>query len=124
MNNTFPKDIMDRMKDCILSIFWAKRDIVDFFCASNSLYQFAKKTDGKMYGRGFFISVNGFSSDSVKALVVGKAINTMLVDGEDLVLITEERYTLKELLDSKMKAAQTMGRIYVHIADLTDKIKE
>lgn len=54
-----------------------------------------EQTDGKMYGRGFFISVNGFSSDSVKALVVGKAINTMLVDGEDLVLITEERYTLK-----------------------------
>ncbi len=92
--------------------------------ASNSLYQFAKKTDGKMYGRGFFISVNGFSPDSVKALVIGKAINTMLVDGEDLVMITEERYSLKELLDSKIKAVQTMGRIYVHIDDLTHKIKE
>jgi hypothetical protein len=34
MKNTFPKDIMDCMKDCILSIFWAKKDIVDFF--SNS----------------------------------------------------------------------------------------
>ena len=31
MVNTFPKDIMDCMKGCILSIFWPKKDIVDFF---------------------------------------------------------------------------------------------
>ncbi len=31
MVNTFPKDITDCMKGCILSIFWPKKDIVDFF---------------------------------------------------------------------------------------------
>lgn len=31
MVSTFPKDIMDSMKGCILSIFWPKKDIVDFF---------------------------------------------------------------------------------------------
>ena len=31
MVNTFPKDIMDCMKGCILSIFGPKKDIVDFF---------------------------------------------------------------------------------------------
>ena len=30
MGTTFPKDIMDCMKGCILSIFWPKKDIVDF----------------------------------------------------------------------------------------------
>ena len=30
MSITFPKDIMDCMKECILSIFWPKKDIVDF----------------------------------------------------------------------------------------------
>ena len=30
MVSTFPKDIMDSMKGCILSIFWPKKDIVDF----------------------------------------------------------------------------------------------
>lgn len=39
MNNMFPKDIMDCMKECILSIFWAKKDIIEFFenngCTSN-----------------------------------------------------------------------------------------
>ena len=31
MVNTFPKDIMDCMKGCILSVFRPKKDIVDFF---------------------------------------------------------------------------------------------
>lgn len=31
MANTFPKDIIDCMKECILSIFWPKKDIMDFF---------------------------------------------------------------------------------------------
>ena len=31
MVNTFPKDILDCMKGCILSIFWPKKDIIDFF---------------------------------------------------------------------------------------------
>lgn len=37
----------------------------DKWSASDSLYQFAAKVEGKMYGRGVFISVNGFSPDSV-----------------------------------------------------------
>ncbi len=41
MGNTFPKDIMDCMKGCILSIFWPKKDIVDFMgkvgCTSREL---------------------------------------------------------------------------------------
>ena len=31
MEFVFPKDIMDCMKDCILAIFWPKKDIIDFF---------------------------------------------------------------------------------------------
>lgn len=30
MGTTFPKDILDCMKGCILSIFWFQKDIVDF----------------------------------------------------------------------------------------------
>ena len=41
MQNTFPKDIKDCMKGCILSIFWPKKDIIDFFknasCTSKDL---------------------------------------------------------------------------------------
>ena len=54
-----------------------------------------------------------FLPNSVQALTTGKALRAILVDGEDLVPITEEMYTLKEMLDNKIKATQTMGRIYV-----------
>lgn len=62
----------------------------DKWSSSDSLYQFAAKVEGKMYGRGLFISVNGFSPDSVQALATGKALRTILVDGGDLVPITRE----------------------------------
>lgn len=94
----------------------------DSWSASNSLYQFAAKVQGKMHGRGVFISINGFSPGSVHALTTGKAIQTILVDGGDLVPITEGMYTLKEMLDNKIKAAQTMGRIYVDAISLSEKI--
>lgn len=85
----------------------------DNWSASDSLYQFAAKVEGKLYGRGLFISVNGFSPDSVQALMNGKALRTILIDGGDIVPIIEGMYTLKEMLDNKIKAAQTMGKIYV-----------
>lgn len=94
----------------------------DKWSSSNSLYQFAAKVEGKMYGRGIFISINGFSPDSVQALITGKALRTILIDGGDLVPITEGMYSLKEMLDNKIKAAQTMGRIYVDSTNLADKL--
>jgi len=95
----------------------------DALTASNALYHFAYKVEGKLYGRGIFLSVNGFSEDSVKALVNGKSLNTILIDGADLILVMEGLYSLKELLNHKIKAAQTMGRIYVDITTMKDKIK-
>lgn len=93
----------------------------DKLSASNDLYQFAHKVEGKMYGRGIFISINGYSVDSVNALQVGKALRTVLIDGGDIVLITEGMYTFTEMLDKKIKAAQTMGRIYVDPLSLQEK---
>ncbi|MBG9911982.1 hypothetical protein ABD83_11120 [Bacillus xiamenensis] len=90
--------------------------------ASNALYQFAYKVEGKLYGRGLFISINGFSTDSVNALVRGKALNTILIDGADLILVVEGLFSFKEILDRKIKAAQTMGKIYVDINTMKDKI--
>jgi hypothetical protein len=85
----------------------------DSLAASNALYHFAHKVEGKMYGRGVFISINGYSDESVRALQRGKALRTILFDGGDLTKIAEELWTFKGMLDVKVKAAQTMGRIYV-----------
>lgn len=85
----------------------------DAASSNESLYQFAGKVQGKMYGRGFFISINGFSENTVRSLVIGKALRTILVDGGDITLVTEGLLTFAELIERKVKAAQTRGEIYV-----------
>ncbi len=83
--------------------------------ASNEpVYQFAGKVAGKLCGRGLFISVNGFSAEVVGSLVLGKEIQTLFVDGEDLILVLEGHLSLRDMIDRKVKAAQTKGLIYVH----------
>lgn len=93
----------------------------DEITSTSSLYVFSQKVEGKMYGRGFFISVNGFTPGSVTALKNGKALKTILVDGADLTLVVEGIYTLEEMIDRKIKAAQTRGHIYVDVHTLNEK---
>lgn len=77
------------------------------------LYQFAMKVEGKMYGRGIFVSINGFSEEAVKSLLKGKALRTILVDGGDITYVVEEYLSFASMIDRKVKAAQTRGEIYV-----------
>lgn len=93
----------------------------DSLSASDSLYHFAYKAEGKMYGRGLFISVNGFSKESVSSLITGKAVRTILIDGGDIINVVEERYSLNHMLDVKIKEAQTSGRIYVDAITMKNK---
>jgi hypothetical protein len=86
----------------------------DKAAANEPVYQFVGKVEGKMYGRGIFVSVHGFSDHVVTSVVAGKAIKTIFVDGEDLVLVLEGHLSFSEMLDRKIKAAQTRGLIYVH----------
>jgi len=82
--------------------------------SNEPVYQFVGKIEGKFYGRGVFISVNGFSNNVVTSLVHGKAIKTIFVDGEDLMMVLEGFQSFSEMLDRKVKAAQTRGEIYIH----------
>ena len=92
--------------------------------ANEPVYQFASKIEGKLYGRGVFISVNGFSENVVNSLVHGKAIKTIFVDGGDLIMVLEGFQTFSEMLDKKIKAAQTRGEIYVNAVDGRSKISK
>lgn len=85
----------------------------DKAAANEPVYQFAGKVEGKMYGRGLFVSIHGFSENVVSSLVAGKAIRTIFVDGADLIVVLEGLLTFQEMLDRKIKAAQTRGLIYV-----------
>jgi restriction endonuclease Mrr len=82
--------------------------------ASNeAVYQFAGKIEGKMYGRGLFVSIHGFSEHVVSSLVTGKAIKTVFIDGGDLIVVLEGLIGFTDMLDRKIKAAQTKGLIYI-----------
>ncbi|MBP1157674.1 MULTISPECIES: restriction endonuclease [unclassified Paenibacillus] len=84
----------------------------DALTASDALYHFAYKVEGKMYGRGFFVSINGYSRDSVSALTSGKSIKTILIDGGDLSFVFGGNISFSDMLDAKVRAAQTQGYIY------------
>ena len=86
----------------------------DRSASTEPLYGFASKVEGKMYGRDIFVSINGFMPDPVAALTKGKAIKTVLVDGEDLILVLENHLSLTKMLDTKVRAAQLKGQIYIH----------
>ena len=93
----------------------------DKVSANEAVYQFAGKVEGKMYGRGLFVSINGFSGNVINSLVAGKAIRTVFIDGGDLMLVLEGFLEFSKMLDRKIKAAQTKGLIYIDA--LTDKPK-
>ncbi len=90
--------------------------------SNEAVYQFAGKVEGKMYGRGFFISIQGFSDNVVRSIVHGKSLKTIFVDGEDVALILEEHLSFKQMLDNKIKAAQTRGEIYINPVSGKSKI--
>lgn len=81
--------------------------------ANEAVYQFAGKIEGKMYGRGLFFSITGFSPHVVTSLIAGKAIKTVFIDGGDLIVVLDGLISFKDMLDRKIKAAQTKGLIYI-----------
>jgi hypothetical protein len=96
----------------------------DVASSNESVYQFVGKAEGKMYGRGIFVSIQGFSDHVVRSVVVGKAIKTIFIDGEDIVLVLEGHLSFRELIDKKVKAAQTRGLIYVNPLTGASKVTE
>lgn len=46
----------------------------DRSASTEPLYAFGAKVEGKMYGRGIFVSINGFMAEPVAGLMKGKAI--------------------------------------------------
>lgn len=85
----------------------------DKAASNEGVYQFAGKIEGKMYGRGIFVSIHGFSEHVVSSLVAGKAIKTIFFDGGDLIIVLEGIIGFAEMLDRKIKSAQTKGLIYI-----------
>jgi hypothetical protein len=82
---------------------------------ASTLYQFRGKLEGKLVGTlGVFISMGGYSEDAVDALVAGKTVNIILLDGEDMQkLATPNCINIEAALDLKLRAAAEVGTPYV-----------
>lgn len=84
---------------------------------ASALYAFRGKLDGKLVGTlGLFISMAGYSRDTIDALVAGKALNLILMDGDDLRLIANRDIGITDALDLKLRAAAETGNPFQPLA--------
>jgi hypothetical protein len=66
--------------------------------------------------RGVFISINGFSPESVEAFRQGQRSSLILMDGKDLSLILERQWSLQAAIDVKFRHAADKGEVYLSLA--------
>lgn len=87
---------------------------------ASSLYSFRGKIEGKLVGTiGLFISVSGFSPEAINALIAGKTLNLILMDGDDLRFLTQGGIDIRRALDYKLRAAAEEGTPLVPLSSLT-----
>ncbi len=81
---------------------------------ASSIYAFKGKVDGKLLGTiGVFISVSGYSENAVDALTLGKALNLILFDGDDIRAALEAENGFRLIMLDKLRAAAEGGLIYL-----------
>jgi len=85
---------------------------------AGDLYKFAGKISAKLkITMGLFISYNGFSSEALAVEAPG--IKSMiLMDGNDLMAILDERIDLPELMYRKRRHASETGNIYLKASEI------
>ncbi|MDE1992622.1 MAG: hypothetical protein KGI75_08960 [Rhizobiaceae bacterium] len=80
---------------------------------ASTLYQFKGKVDGKLAGTiGIFISMSGYAEDAVDALILGKALNIILLDSRDMDAAILRGSGFKSVLKLKLRKAAEEGAIY------------
>lgn len=86
--------------------------------SEQELLAFKGKVESKSpWTRGLFISLNGFSKESLDAFVRGKTPNIVLMDGIDLMWILEGRIELDKALDLKIRALAEKGEPFVPLSE-------
>lgn len=89
----------------LLEAKWHKKEM-----SVSDIYAFKGKVDGKLVGTiGIFISISGFSKDSVDALIKGKEINIILFDKNDFEMSLKEKGAFKRILLEKIRMAAEEG---------------
>jgi hypothetical protein len=80
---------------------------------ASTIYQFKGKIEGKLVGTlGVFISMAGYTTDCIDALVLGKSLNVLLLDKDDVELAVPTQGAFAELMRMRMREAAETGSIY------------
>lgn len=99
--------------DYLLEAKW-QQDLV----SASDLDSLAGKLSRKLENTlGLFLSINGYSEDSVKAHSSGRRL-LILMDGSDLMAVLEGRIDLVQLLLRKRRKASETGNIYLRIHEI------
>jgi len=81
---------------------------------ASSIYAFKGKLDGKFHTTsGVYISVNGYSKDLEEALKIGKSLNVLLFDKDDIPLLFNGDVSFTEMLKFKLRQAADTGSLQV-----------
>jgi hypothetical protein len=89
----------------LLEAKWCKNEM-----SASDIYAFKGKVDGKLVGTiGIFISISGFSKDSVNALIYGKEINIILFNRNDFENSLKSDGAFKKILLEKLRVAAEEG---------------
>ena len=67
---------------------------------------------------GLFISISGFSEDALAQFRNSADKRVLLMDGEDLIAVLDERITITNLLARKRREAAQTGNIYLKYRDM------
>lgn len=79
---------------------------------ASAIYAFKAKVDGKLAGTiGLFVSMSGFSEDAVDALRVGKELNIVLLDQNDIEAAIDSG--LDVVVRFKLRKAAERGEVFV-----------
>jgi hypothetical protein len=85
---------------------------------ASSIYQFRGKVEGKLIGTiGVFISMSGYSPDTVNALMAGKVINVILFGDDDMRAIAARQIGFADALDQKLRDAAETGTPFSPLRD-------
>jgi hypothetical protein len=96
----------------LLEARW-RQDVAD----APDLYVLRGKVEGKSdWTRGLFVSINGFSSLAADTFSKGRRTNLITIDGQDLMLILEQRWSLQDGIRMKLRHAGETGEVYLPLA--------
>jgi hypothetical protein len=89
---------------------------------ASDMYAFRGRVDGKLVGTiGVIISASGFVEDAEYALLWGKEVNVILVNGDDFRLALEPGNSFRAMLRAKLREAARVGRVFYGYAEFLDR---